>query len=414
MLGRFLKSLVSGKAAARGEAAFSAQDFCEAADFLRRAQAQRPLDADGLYMLGAALVHCGNLDEAETALRAALELQPDHADAQKMLAMKVLFSGDWLDGFRLFEAMRHNAMRRDPGWKTDPNGEWLRCIDHVLAGIPAWRGEPLAGRRILVWSEHGRGDAIMTLRLLPELRTRYGATEVVGMSDLAEKCLFEAAGVSRFFEARWDWKPAPGDFDVHCSIFSLLHLLKVTPASIPGRVPYLRIPEVRTRAWRARLAATAGPKVGLVWAGNPIMPLDRLRSLSLTQLVPLLGLSGVTYFSLQKEGAARDELRNSRFRIIDMMDQCQDFLDTAALIENLDLVISVDSAVAHLAGAIGKPVWLLNRFESEWRWLKAREDSVWYPCMRIFNQTAPRNWAPVIDRMADELAGLLANGRLGR
>jgi hypothetical protein len=418
MLVRFLKSLLTERAsscrkcrglAARGKAAFDAMEFQSAADLFGRAHAHCGLDAEGLYMLGAALIHDGRLDEGEPPLQAAIEAQPDNLDAKKMLAMRHLFAGDWTRGFRLYESMRHAAMRSSPLSKPDLNRDWLRIIDHVLGGIPPWRGESLAGKRIIVWSEHGRGDAIMTLRLVSELLIRHGASEVAGLSDMAEKCLFEAAGVSRFFELRTDWKPAAAEFDYHCSIFSLLQLLGVTVDGIPGRVPYLRVPPEKIADWRERVAEIPGPKVGIVWGGNPAVPFDRIRSVSLATLAPLFSVPDVSFISLQKDGPARAELQSTDFPLVDVMDGCADFMDTAALIENLDLVISVDSAVAHLAGAIGKPVWLLNRYESEWRWLRGRDDSVWYPSMRIFNQTEPRNWVAVIARMANELPAAMRN-----
>lgn len=417
MLIRFVKKLFAERPAARcgcgalvtqGRAAFEAMEFQTARDLLERAYAHCGLDAESMYMLGAAMIHAGRLIDGETFLRGALNAQPDNLDARKMLAMRHLLGGDWVQGFRIYESMRHAAMRRTPLDKPDLNRDWLRVVDHVLAGIPPWRGDSLAGKRILVWSEHGRGDAIMTLRLLPALREIYGARDVAGLSDMAEKCLFEAAGVSAFFELRMDWKPALDDFDCHCSIFSLLHLLGVTVDRIPGEVPYLKIPPNKLAAWRERVANIVGPKVGLVWGGNPAVPFDKIRSLPLAKLAPVLATPNVSFVSLQKDGPARAEVQAAGFPLIDMMDDCADFMDTAALIDNLDLVIAVDSAVAHLAGAIGKPVWLLNRYESEWRWLRDREDSVWYPGMRIFNQTEPRNWGPVIERMADELRVLAA------
>ncbi len=422
MLGRLLKDFFAGSKTApaaydglmaQATAAFDDLDFTAAHDSLRRAESAGGLDADGLYMLGAAMVHRGQLAGAEEMLLAALEQCPDNLDAQKMLAMKHLFAGDWIEGFRVYERMRHRAMRSAPTGKVDTNRDWLYFIDYVLADIPPWRGEPLAGKRILVWSEHGRGDAIMTLRFLSVLRDRFGASEVAGMSDAVEKCLFQAAGVPRFLEVELDRKVPAADFDFQCSLFSLLSLLQVRPDAIPGKVPYLRVPGQRSAAWRARVPTGRNLKVGLVWGGNAGAPFDKLRSVPLTAFAPLFDLQGVDYFSLQKDGPRRGDLDPQRLPMTDLMDDCVDFLDTAALIESLDLVISVDSAVAHLAGAIGRPVWLLNRAESEWRWLRDREDSVWYPSMRIFNQTEPRNWAPIIGRVASELA-LLAPGKGGR
>jgi ADP-heptose:LPS heptosyltransferase len=245
----------------------------------------------------------------------------------------------------------------------------------------------------------------MTLRFLPVLE-QLGATEVAFLSVAAERCLFEAIGGKYFYEAQWEWKSRPGQFDFHCSILSLLSLLRVSASYVPGQVPYMRVPDTKRARWDRRLPITTNLKVGLVWAGNPDMPLDRLRSISLQEMAPLFSLEGVTYFSLQKERSARAELKAHSFPIVDWMDECEDFMDTAALIERLDMVISVDSAIAHLTGALGRPIWMLNRFASEWRWMRDREDTVWYPSMRLFNQTEPRNWNPVIERIADLLCKL--------
>lgn len=428
MLGGFLKRLFEDGAQeprevrlARARAAFEDMDFAAAYECLRR-EHRNGLDAEHLCMLGTTMLYRGQLRDAEKALCAALELQPDNLETQRMLAMKHLFAGDWIEGFRLYEGMRHKAMRATPDDKPDNNRDWLRFIDHVLGDIPPWRGEPLVGKRILVWSEHGRGDAIMNLRFLPLLRERLGAIEVAGMSDHVEKCIFEAAGASRFLELDLDDKPTSAHFDFQCSLFGLLHLLRVQVDALPGRVPYLSVPEDRRAIWRSRVRSGGNLKVGLVWGGNSLASFDKLRSLPLASFAPLFDLPGVDYFSLQKDGPRRDELDPRRFPMVDLMDGCADFMDTAALIQCLDLVVAVDSAVAHLTGAIGWPVWMLNRYESEWRWLRDRERSVWYPSMRIFNQTEPRNWTPVIERLASELrcvamagpdAGRLAVTRAG-
>ena len=421
MLVAFVKSLLRSKRSSSsmvaegaallkaGAEAFRALDFERARDYLLRARAQQDLDSKGLYLLGAALLYGGYLGEAEEVLSTALQADPDNADAWQMLATRHLLGGNWREGYRLYETWRHEVMRRNPDQTS--NREWLRYIDSTLAGVPAWRGGALAGKKILVWSEQGHGDAIMTLRLLPTLRERCGASEVAFLSTAAEKCLFDAAGGGSFVEAIWEWKPKAGEFDVHCSIISLLHLLDVNVDNIPGRVPYLYVPEAKRRAWRNCLRGAGEFKVGLAWAGIPGLPFNALRSLTLTQLSPLFASSEVTFYSLQKHGLARAELKAHTFPVVDLMDQCDDFMDTAALIENLDLVISVDTAVAHLAGAMGKPVWLLNRYESEWRWMRDREDSVWYPSMRIFSQSEPRKWELVIDRVEAELRAWIGSRR---
>jgi hypothetical protein len=180
--------------------------------------------------------------------------------------------------------------------------------------------------------------------------------------------------------------------------------------TIPDTVPYLFAPgELRGR-WRERLSRLGGIRVGLAWAGNPNYIRDAMRSASLDEFAPLLEIPGASFVSLQK-GSASGQLDRWKSSITDWMDECEDYLDTAALVAELDLVISVDTSIAHLAGALGRPVWLLNRFESEWRWLIDRADSPWYPGMRIFNQPRSRDWAAVIETMKAPLERLAGRGR---
>jgi hypothetical protein len=206
-------------------------------------------------------------------------------------------------------------------------------------------------------------------------------------------------------------EPLP-DFDSHCPMLSLPLALGTTRATIPAAIPYLHADDAQVAAWNKRLAASGGPelRVGLVWAGNPRlhMPaaaaIDRRRSVPAELLMPLAGLSGLRFFSLQKGGPAAP----AGFPLTDVMAEMADFADTAALVATLDLVISVDTAVAHLAAALGKPVWLLNRFDTCWRWLRHREDSPWYPTVRLFRQPQPGDWDSVIEKVKGELCRLVA------
>jgi len=420
MLGRLVKAILRGDFASStiasdsdalafaGTTAFQNLDFSTAAELLMQAHLQHPLDAMGRAMLGTALLYGGQLAAAERMLRSALALDPSEVKARKMLAMKYLYAGDWKEGFRLYEEARDDYVLKTPGQKL--SRDWLACIRQSVEGIAAWRGEALDGKRILVWSEYGHGDAMMNLRFLPVLRDERGAGDVAFLSMEVEKCLFEAVGGKSFHEAIWGWRPAPGQYDFHCSLISLPYLLEVDLTHIPGRQPYLEIPPAKIDVWRQRLSEIRGLRVGLSWAGNPDMPLDPLRSIALKKMAALFSVEGVSYFSLQKDRVSRDALSAQGLPVIDLMDHVEDFMDTAGLMQHLDLVISVDTALAHLAGATGRPVWLLNRFESEWRWMRDRDDTPWYPTMRIFNQSEPRNWELVLDRVAVELQ-VLARAR---
>jgi hypothetical protein len=194
-------------------------------------------------------------------------------------------------------------------------------------------------------------------------------------------------------------------FDIHCPLMSVPHLLGTSLDTIPNIVPYIDVPKELVDAWQMRLQPLNGLKVGLVWAGGKQTAKDHLRSVQLAQFRPLFSAADVQFINLQK-GDPKNQLAASGFPIVDWMDECVDVMGTAALIANLDLVISVDTSMAHLAGALGVPVWMMNRHESEWRWLLEREDSPWYPSMRIFNQQLPGEWDAVIRKMAGELERL--------
>jgi hypothetical protein len=197
------------------------------------------------------------------------------------------------------------------------------------------------------------------------------------------------------------------DFDIHCPLLSLPLAFGTRLETIPSEIPYLSAPESKTSAWRDRLGKHQKPRVGLVWAGNPRKELpnahriDRQRSMEFDRLAPVLQVTECEFYSLQKGDDAVMQLRDSLLhqQVIDWTDDLHDFSDTAALIENLDLIITVDTSVAHLAGALGKPFWLLNRYNTCWRWLLDRDDSPWYPTARQFRQDDTRQWDNVIARV---------------
>jgi hypothetical protein len=198
------------------------------------------------------------------------------------------------------------------------------------------------------------------------------------------------------------------NFDLHCPLLSLPLAFGTELRTIPAQTPYLSAPEGKRRTWRDRFGAHERPRIGLVWAGSPRSGLpnanriDRQRSIAFDRLAPVLAVSGCDFYSLQKGDDAAAQLRESALghRVVDWTEHLHDFADTAALIEHLDLVIAVDTAVAHLAGALGKPLWLINRYNTCWRWLLDREDSPWYPAARLFRQDETRTWDGVIARVA--------------
>jgi hypothetical protein len=271
---------------------------------------------------------------------------------------------------------------------------------------PPWDGRPLEGRTLLLHAEQGFGDAIQFIRYLPLAAERGGRIIIECQAQLQRLFQINAGGSQIVASGQ----PMP-DFDSHCPLLSLPWVFGTTLASVPDIVPYLRADAENVGSWRQRLAEHSQVvKVGLVWSGNPAHKNDRCRSMTLARLAPLAQTRGVRFFSLQK-GEAATEARTPPpgMELIDWTEELTDFADTAALIAHLDLVIAVDTAVAHLAGAMGKPVWTLLPFVPDWRWLLEREDSPWYPSMRLFRQPFWGDWDSVIERVADELSNWIKN-----
>jgi hypothetical protein len=272
---------------------------------------------------------------------------------------------------------------------------------------PAWEGQELTGKSILVWGEQGFGDHLQFSRYVAWVARMAARTALV--TEPALLALFQRSfpGV----EVRAGVADEAG-FDVQAALMDLPRAFGTTLETIPAEIPYLAANPTDVAGWAERLAGHSGRKVGLVWAGDTHAgraagaAVDRRRSLRLAQFAPLAAVQGVTFVSLQKgEPAAQAADPPHGVSLLDLTSGLRDFSDTAALIENLDLVIAVDTAVAHLAGALGKPVWILSRHEGDWRWLNGREDSPWYPTARLFHQRAAGAWDEVIGRVATALAG---------
>jgi tetratricopeptide (TPR) repeat protein len=362
----------------------------EAIGAYRRALTLRPNYAEAHANLGNTLVQAGNLPAADASCREALRLKPDSAHSRFTYALLRLLEGDYATGLPLYESrFEEKALSR--------LYSALHSRAALLEGAPRWRGEDGAGRRLLVWTDQGLGDSLMMLRYLPLLKRR-------GFRQLVVYCEPELARVVQADVVVSSREPMPvGKFDCHIPIMSLPLAFATRVDSIPNQVPYIQVPENSQREWGKKLSALPRPRVGLLWAGGALYPRNRLRSIRLKRLEAIVRTPGISFVSLQK-GEEAYQAAESGWRIADFMSECRDLLDTAALIENLDLVIGVDSAVAHLTGAVGKPMWMMNRFESEWRWLLGREDSPWYPTIRILRQPRPADWDSVIRRAAVMLA----------
>ena len=369
----------------------------EAVAGFRKALAIQPEYPAAYNGLAAALFALARVAEAEESYRAALTLRPDFPQAKFGCSLAKLMQGDYAEGFALFEARFEKSALGEPA-----SAALLDRLDQ-LRSVPRWRGERVAGKALLVWTDQGFGDTLMFMRYLRLLNARGFARVIVQCEPPLARLLRADPGVDEVVlqEAR-----APfGAFDYHCPMSSLPLAFGTRLDSIPGGSRYVTVPDGMKEQWARRVAGVGPLRVGLIWAGRPDFPKDALRSIRLQRFAPLFEVGGIAFVSLQK-GAAAAQRAATGWTILDCMDECADLLDTAALIEQLDLVIGVDTGVLHLAAALGRPTWLLNRFESEWRWMLDTENCRWYPTLRIFRQREPGAWDEVLLRVAEALRGL--------
>lgn len=352
----------------------------------RRAIALRPGYVEAHNNLGQVLEAQGHIPEALTSYRQAVALQPDFAEAHLNEALALLRSGDFAQGWRLYE-WRHQALR---------GAALVRRFAQ-----PTWLGEtPVEGRALLLHYEQGLGDTLQMLRYAP-LLARRGAHVIVEVPPAVEPVARSLeGGVTVVAEGA-----ALPAFELQCPLMSLPFALRTTLDEVPAEVPYLWAPAPVAAAWGERLGERRRRRIGLAWSGSAgYTSAMRQRSLSLQEMLPLAGLDADLH-SIQKEYRAGEQARIVEDgRIRDHSAQLLDFGETAGLLAGMDLVISVDTAVAHLAGAMGKPVWLLLPFAADWRWMRERTDSPWYPTMRIFRQPAFGDWRSVMRAVAAALA----------
>ena len=348
-----------------------------------KALALAPVFADAWYIRGNALRELSRHADAAESFERAIALEPAHASARWNLADCRLILGDFARGWEQFE------------WRWRLPARAQRDF-----GVPQWTGaEPIEGRRLLLHAELGLGDTLQFCRFATEVAKR-GARVVLEAQAPLLPLLRTLEGVQTLV-ARGEALPA---CDLHCPLMSLPRALRTEVDTIPQRVPYLAADAARAAAWREKLGPARVPRVGLAWAGSQGLRNDK-RSTTLGQVLPLLR-PGIEWVSLQKEVPEGDRvLLAKRPEIRDVSAHLADFADTAALVELLDLVVTVDTSVAHVPGALGKPVWiLLPHNPHDWRWLLEREDSVWYPTARLFRQPAPGDWASAVRRVDAELA----------
>lgn len=357
-----------------------------------------PDNAEHLVNLSLIFVDADERERAMVCLIRALGLKHGHADAHLAMAQTLLAQGEF-----------------DPGWMEY---EWRNLTEAGKSTMPAmtsapWNGMRIPNGRLLLVGDQGYGDTIQFARYIPMAVERCQDL-ILGCSAEMAPLLATIPGVKQYCH---QWNDIPGHA-AHCRLSSLPYLFRTQAATIPAKIPYLNADPARVAHWRARLAATLPPgvrRIGLAWTGRPTHPNDRRRSVPLSMLAPITHAGPAVFVSLQKPLPARDLESLTLFPgMTDLSGELTDFGETAALVENLDLVVTVDTCLGHLAGALGKPAWILIPKAADWRWLLDREDSPWYPSVRLFRQQKPGAWDAPVDKLRGALSVELRRRRASR
>lgn len=339
--------------------------------------------------LGNVYREIGAFSEAIKNFDRALNCNPEYTEALFNRSLVLLGMGDYVNGWKGFDQRLQVP-------------DFQPCCPESN-GVPKWNGCAFQGKELFVWDEQGFGDTLQFVRYLPLVKA-LGGTVTLQTDKTLINLLCNAPGIDRLIE-----KPETGKRkvrgDYHVSLLSLPGIFGTTVGSIPNKVPYLFADTLKSKQWKSEFGNGA-LKIGLVWSGNPGHGNDRNRSCELIRFAPLAHVPNIRLFGLQKGEAVRQiHTLPGDFQLLDLDSEIKNWSDTAAIIDNLDLIISVDTSVAHLAGAMGKRVWvLIPKHLSDWRWLLDREDSPWYPTMRLFRQQKRGDWDSVIVRLADRLS----------
>ena len=353
----------------------------EAIACCRRALEQYPDSADVMTNLAVCFHLSGQYEEALSWFERAIARKPDHHEARFNLSLLALVCGDYVRGFEEYEKRWH-----------------LLEVQKPRLTQPEWQGEPLDGKTILLHAEQGLGDTIQCLRYVPLVAARGGRVIV----RLERTLVRLAAGLPEKVVITPTSAPLPA-FDVWCPMFGLPRIFGTRLDSIPATTPYLGVRAVIAERWRQRLQNLSGLKVGLAWAGSPRHVNDFHRSIDFARLKPILDVAGVSFVSLQVGPRGADVAALPPGTIMAAATELKDFAETAGAILNLDLVIAVDTSVVHLTGALGKPAWVMLPHSPDWRWLRDRADSPWYPSLRLYRQRRRGDWDEVIARVAADL-----------
>ena len=391
----------------------------QAIEALLQALKLTPNNTDLHIKLYFSYAHLRDYERAGQHLKLTREIEPEVGRWKMNDAVFHLLLGQYEEGWKLYHEALQQYLQENYSGKV-VNYEYLM---RAFTSEKHWQGETLENRDILLWTDEGLGDNLMMLRYLPLLKSQYQARSITLLCERAFTRLAKTIPAIDIVLEKPDTGFAipPGfhnsnvkpvnplldsiSFDYHTYMMRLPYLFGTRIDSIPNQVPYLSVPETLRQYWANKLEQiTPQPmlKVGLVWAGGKLLHLDHLRSMHLKQLEPLLSIPDICFVSLQK-GEPAKQLKENTYPIIDWTDELHDLQDTAALMLNLDLIITVDTSMVHLAGGLGCQTWLLNRYESEWRWLVDREDSPWYPTVQVYTQPVIYDWHSVILKMKNKL-----------
>ncbi len=372
---------------ARGRALQGLHRNDDALASFERVLRMAPAHKQAHFQRGNVLTTLRQHAQADDAYAHAIALDPDYVWAHCLRAFLCLSTGDFRTGWEEYEWRWRDAQL---------------SIHRRPFAQPQWRGgEPLAGKTILLHAEQGLGDTLQFCRYVPLVKAR-GATVILEVPSALKSLLATLPGFDRIV-AFGDSLPP---FDLHCPLLSLPLAFGTDLSTIPHHAPYLRADPAKVEAWRARLGPRTRPRIGLVWSGNPKHLNDRNRSIALASLLPLI-TDAFEWVSLQKVVREDDAPVLAASRIVDPGDAIADFADTAALVETMDCVLSVDTSVAHLAGALGRPLWIMLPHTPDWRWQLERDDSPWYPGARLFRQTVPGDWHAVFEQLRAALPSLM-------
>jgi hypothetical protein len=368
-----------------GNCLFKAGEYAEAAANLAASVRLDPARAEAFNDLAAALFVLGRDAEALTCLRRALILRPGLPEAEETDAIWLLRYGRFREGWRKYEAR----------FDTHENRHLRRPFTQ-----PKWQGEPLRGRTILLHAEQGFGDALQFIRYAPMVAAR-GGRVILGVYPGIAPLLARMPGIAQVVDLGGMLPP----FDLHCSLMSLPLVFGTDMDSIPATIPYLTVPADRLSRWRVRLGPRRGLRVGVAWSGNPQHRDDARRSIPFATFSALLAdRAGIAFHVVQTQLRDADRVALQDFpHVRNHANTLTDFADAGALVSLMDVVISVDTAVVHLAGALGRPVWLLLAQLADWRWLLERDDSPWYPSVWLLRQSERGDWGSILAVVAERL-----------